>query len=144
MIKFGFSLNKSHWMRDVKKGAQPVIASVTTGIAERMRLLMRQPKTGREYKKRQRTTGQLIFDAFRIHRASAPGEAPAVDEGNLIRSIGVRIVSALKGIVTVADKKASYLEEGTARMAARPYVAPSVEGVIADYNKRGILGALDL
>lgn len=41
---------------------------------------MREPKSGRTY----------IRPGGRVHRASAPGEFPAVDTGNLFKSLKIR------------------------------------------------------
>lgn len=66
---------------------------------------MAEPKTGRMYG---------------THRASAPGEAPAVDSSNLIGSITEIFPSTLEGMVGTNVEYAIYLEQGTSRMAARP------------------------
>lgn len=71
----------------------------------RVKASMAEPKTGRQYGK---------------HRASAPGESPAVDSGNLIGSIQQIFPSTLEGRVGTNVEYAIYLEQGTARMAARP------------------------
>jgi HK97 gp10 family phage protein len=61
-----------------------------------------------------------------IHWPSAPGYAPAVDEGKLINSI---ILDVRRGAIEIGSEKqgvianyAIYLEEGTDRMKARPFL----------------------
>ena len=61
------------------------------------------------------------------HRASAPGEAPASDTGNLVNQSSVELDGALASIVRFFAKYASWLEFGTSRMAARPFIIPAVE-----------------
>jgi hypothetical protein len=66
-----------------------------------------------------------------LHRASAPGEPPTVKLGGLRRAIQVarprRKQGNLKGwTITLRNKYAKWLEDGTDNMAARPYVAPTL------------------
>ena len=72
-------------------------------------------------------------------RRSAPGESPAVQSGNLRRSLsfrggGLEKLSTLRWRLGVTGKTASeakeyagYLARGTSRMAARPFLRPAVE-----------------
>lgn len=84
--------------RFVKKGADV--------IEQALRASMAEPKTGRMYGK---------------HRASAPGESPAVDSSNLIGSIAQVFPSTLEALIGTPVVYAGYLERGTdGRMAARP------------------------
>jgi len=62
------------------------------------------------------------------HQASAPGEAPADDHGELLRSI----VSDQRGMEVEVGSQAGapyagYLEEGTPFMKARPFLTPAVD-----------------
>jgi hypothetical protein len=75
---------------------------------------MQRPKTGRWYRKR-----------GRMHQASAPGEAPAIDTAKYVNSI--YIVGPFwagweaQGFVTTRMKeRAEQLEYGTSRMEPRP------------------------
>jgi HK97 gp10 family phage protein len=82
--------------------------------------IMQGGKSGRLYKRR-----------TVVHRASAPGEAPANDTGRLVNSIVSEVtktemaatVSAGKGIA----KYARYLEYGTSKMAPRPFFFTAFE-----------------
>lgn len=65
----------------------------------------------------------------KTHQASAPGEAPATDTGNLKGSIGMETPSATRVIVFVGANTAMGLEYGTRRMLARPFVRPSIEKI---------------
>lgn len=66
-----------------------------------------------------------------LHRASAPGEAPASDAGRLVNSINSEVVrGALEAVVKAGGgvvKYARMLEFGTAKMAARPFFHPATE-----------------
>ncbi len=65
------------------------------------------------------------------HRASAPGQAPAQDSGALSRSINTRVQKSAKEALIVAGnslaKYARFLEFGTSKMAARPFMVPALE-----------------
>ena len=75
-------------------------------------------KSGKVYEK---------YNPRRTHKASAPGEAPASDTGNLVRNI--RVVQENKDLIKV-ESNASYsqfLEFGTSKMLARPFLFPATE-----------------
>lgn len=66
-----------------------------------------------------------------VHVASAPGEPPKSDTGFLANQVKpsatkVRGV-AVSSSVIISAKYSSFLEFGTSKMKARPFVAPSVE-----------------
>jgi len=66
---------------------------------------------------------------YGAHQASAPGEAPAIDTGTLHNSIQVHMVRPLTAVVAVHAPYGLYLEMGTRRMAARPFLKPAVDKV---------------
>lgn len=68
------------------------------------------------------------------HTASAPADAPAVDTGHLRNSIGVQKIGEGAYRVGTDVKYALYLEFGTRRMAARPFMRPALEAVRARGN----------
>jgi HK97 gp10 family phage protein len=108
--------------------AGPILRAMAAGVVGEMKRLMSLPKSGRAYRRGRRA----------IHVASAPGEAPAIDTGNLAGSINFGMQSPTMAEVTVNAEYAAYLEFGTIRMAARPYVEPALEKVRDQF--RGILG----
>lgn len=76
-------------------------------------------KSGRTYRK---------YGPSRIHRASAPGEAPATDTGGLVNS-GFHELDegALEVEIGFAKFYAALLEYGTRMMAPRPFLLPTLE-----------------
>lgn len=77
-----------------------------------------------EIKSRMRSSGGgRIYD---LHQASAPGQPPAVDTGQLINSITTEIDDNSATIGTNVEY-AMPLEFGTDRMAARPVWIPTLE-----------------
>ncbi len=76
--------------------------------------------------------GRVYRRGRRVHVASAPGEPPAVDTGNLVNSVAARpniVVRALQaiGIVSVGAEYALFLEKGTKKMAKRPYAQKTLD-----------------
>jgi HK97 gp10 family phage protein len=71
--------------------------------------------------------GRTYARGGKTHRASAPGESPAVDYGGLINSILVELEVPGVALVGTNQEYAQILEEGTARMEARPFMRPAVE-----------------
>ena len=68
-----------------------------------------------------------MYNPRREHRASAPGQAPASDTGNLVSKIIVRQKSQ---DVTSVESNANYsafLEYGTSKMQPRPFMLPAFE-----------------
>lgn len=90
--------------------------------ADATRSVLRGPKTGIVY---------TLYDPEghkRVHQASAPGEAPATDQGDLAR--GITIVTDEDGKGASIVSKADYswfLEMGTVDMAARPFMMPALD-----------------
>lgn len=62
------------------------------------------------------------------HRASAKGEAPAVNTGELLRSILFEVNNNEMEVGSAGGAPYSeYLEDGTKNMAPRPFLMPAVE-----------------
>lgn len=83
--------------------------------SEAQRLVLDGPKTGRIYQK---------YVPRRTHQASAPGEPPANDLGNLVANIVQDRADLGRGRIIIASlaSYAKMLEFGTSKMAARPYL----------------------
>lgn len=69
------------------------------------------------------------YNPRRTHTASAPGAYPATDTGRLASSVRMILptASTIVGEVGTAVKYGAWLEFGTSRMAARPWLLPSFE-----------------
>ena len=52
-----------------------------------------------------------------------------VDTGNLKKSISTELVKPLEGVVSTGVEYAEYVEYGTSKMAAQPYMTPAAETV---------------
>ena len=79
--------------------------------------IMRESKTGRTYKR-----GSVT------HQASAEGEAPASNTGFLVNNVYQKITrNGLTGIVESRAGYSAFLEYGTQKMGARPYMFPALE-----------------
>lgn len=110
---------------EVNTSAMNVLSSAQLAI-------MNPPKTGVTYK-----SGQ------RVHQASAPGEAPANDLGNLAGSGTTRRVALGHYQVVFSTPYAKPLEYGNAAgtILPRPYVRPALHregGILADNIRRAM------
>lgn len=85
-------------------------------IEGQAKALMDEPKHGRLYQR-----------GRKAHIASAPGEAPAVDTGNLKNSFRVWQYGADAWAVGPSAVYGAPLEFGTVRMGKRPFLKPSAE-----------------
>jgi len=88
------------------------------------RLMLSSPRGGRIYR-----VSKAGVRRPRFHKASAPGEPPAVNTAQLLKSISFKIAPIAKGIQALVGssvKYASWLEFGTKRMAPRPAWRPAL------------------
>lgn len=77
------------------------------------------PKTGVVY---------TAYNPRRVHQASAAGEAPASDTGNLVNNIAIDMDADRLGASVESNAEYSaYLEFGTSEMAPRPFLQPALE-----------------
>jgi len=106
---------------------RPEVERVVKAYAQKIRSdainsMRRSTPSGRTYKikgKRKKA---------REHRASAPGQPPAVDTGRLWSSITADFRDdGLTGEVGPTVFYGKYLELGTSRMAPRPFMEPALE-----------------
>lgn len=125
MINIKITLSKNYAKRLAQATDQAleairnvIIAGVLKIDREAKILIDRGPKTGRMYGK---------------HQASAPGEAPATDTGRLVKSITWQTLrQGLAADVGSPLPYAVFLEEGTSKMAARPWLRPAFEAHAED------------
>lgn len=79
--------------------------------------IMNPPKSGRVYQR-----------GKRAHQASAPGEAPATDVGNLVNSVMLYKTATADWLIHWNAEYAAALEYGTPRILPRPFLRPAMEG----------------
>ena len=141
--------------------AADIMAANIEGIERGLKIVMVELQTELREKLSQMGTGAGYFGGAKklgfYRTRSAPGEPPAVDTGTLRNSVqskpqyvaGIGMTSiVLAGLVAGVNKDARiprWLEYGTSRMKARPFIAPSLEvirpsvaGTISDQMKRSI------
>lgn len=89
-------------------------------------------RSGRVYKRRDKDTGNLI-----THQASAPGEPPKTDGGDLVKNITVN--KHIKASYDVGSRKGAgygfWLEMGTSKMLPRPWLKPALRKSLKDIDK---------
>ena len=68
------------------------------------------------------------YNPRRTHKASAAGEPPATDTGFLVSNIFLNVdTDGLGASVESRADYSSFLEFGTSKMAARPFMQPALE-----------------
>lgn len=100
--------------RKARSAARKAALDTKREITDRMS----DAKSGRIYKRGQK-----------IHQASAPGEAPAIDTGTLVNSIQVVDYGRAGAMVYTNTEYAEVLELGGRHVLARPFMRPAVEKV---------------
>ena len=86
--------------------------------AEAVKSIQSGAKSGIVYEK---------YNPRRSHRASAPGQAPASDTGNLVSKIRVKQKNPNTTIVESGADYSAFLEYGTSKMQPRPFLFPAFE-----------------
>lgn len=94
----------------LSREAAKITEKTALRIEETAKTSMAGPKSGRMYG---------------AHRASAPGESPAIDTGNLANSIGTESLGGASHIVYAGTEYALSLEFGSPRVAPRPFFGPA-------------------
>jgi hypothetical protein len=105
-----------------------VDATALEAVTDVRKAIQGPPKTGREYARG--------VNNDKVHRASAPGEAPATDSGGLVISIYNESRGKYSRAIGSRLDYAYYLEFGTFKMAKRPSWIPAVERAIPKMLKR--------
>ena len=105
-----------------------VDATALEAVTDVRKAIQGPPKTGREYARG--------VNNDKVHRASAPGEAPATDTGALVTSIYNESRGKYAKAIGSRLDYAYYLEFGTFKMAKRPSWIPAVERAIPKMLKR--------
>ena len=97
---------------------EAAVRKTTFDISATAKLSMGPPKHGQQYQR-----------YGKIHTASAPGEAPAIDTGNLVNSIREEFPSSKQGVVFTGVEYAPGLEFGSLKVLPRPFFIPAAEKV---------------
>ena len=108
----------------IKQRAGALVRKTAFSIEGRAKASMAEPKHGRIYKRGRKE-----------HQASAPSEAPAIDEGALVNSIKTEITGETSAVVGASQETAVNLELGTIHVAPRPFLGPAFEAEEADFQK---------
>lgn len=114
-IKLKVDYNKAIDSRDIEKRME----NTSEFVSEKVKRTLSKPGTGAVY----------VRDG-KMHRASAPGQPPAKDTGTLQSSIEYKVTKdgeTISGLIGSSADYAIYLEFGTSRMAARPFLRPVLE-----------------
>jgi len=121
--------------RKIRSELKLAVAAAGTLVENEIKDSMRKAKHGKTYRKNKAITrkrkGKNVVVGAKFHRASAPGEAPAVDRGRLVGSIhSKKEDSGYSSTIGVHDttnvKYAKALEYGTAKIAPRPFLIPAL------------------
>ena len=72
-------------------------------------------------------SGEVYRRGSKTHQASAPGEPPAPDIGNLRDSVQPGKATPVEAILDVFAEYGPHLEFGTIHMAARPFLRPALD-----------------
>ncbi len=101
---------------ELRRAADREAEGTARSILSHAQIAMSEPKHGKTYRRGER-----------VHIASAPGEAPAVDTGALRTSGYVEPVQPGTWEVGFTAEYAAAEEFGTPRIEPRPYLRPAVE-----------------
>lgn len=122
-------------------------------IEERGQQAFRQrltgPRSGHVYTTRFFTSnsGTVVPYGVRApHQASAPGEPPAYDTGELLRGVKVKGRRTPTGILVLCTSSADYgpyLEKGTSRMKPRPWFIPTMHQDIIPLVRKTVASGME-
>ena len=116
--KFSLTIKRNDFPKlapRIERAVNRAIQTSARNIKEHIAQSMASPKSGRTYRR-----------GNRVHVASAVGEAPAIDTGNLANSIMLDFPEKGKAIIFTNVDYAPVLEFGGAKMGARPFFRPAL------------------
>ncbi len=117
------------YARDIRTSVEAAVqATALEALTDVRRAIQGPPKTGREYPRG--------VNGDKVHRASAPGEAPATDTGALVSSTYLSRIDADTQAIGSRLDYAFYLEFGTMKIAPRPSWIPAAERAAPRLEKR--------
>ena len=130
-MAYRFNANEIQTRLSIAAGR--AVETVLLEFQAEIRRTLSRPGTGRVYRKSGGYGKRRNARERGLHRASAPGQPPAVDTGTLRRSwqygpnhlmdkTHIRDKVRPRGRIGTRVRYAAWLQQGTFRMAARPYV----------------------
>ena len=120
-VEIQFEEKVDEAVKRLKGVAEERMAEVANMVRNNTLETLAGPRSGRVYR---------VPGTSRMYTASSPGEAPAVQLGDLRKSVKCgteRSGDEIIGFVGTDLPKGPMLEFGTSRMAARPWLRPSFE-----------------
>jgi HK97 gp10 family phage protein len=132
MAEVVFTTNISGVIKELDNFIKERMADACVVVRQRAIDSMREPKSGRVYDTYfyRDTQGRIrpVGKRGKPHQASAPGEPPAIDIGELVQSITFEISEGGKVGAVGSDKKHGlYMEYGTSKVKPRPWLKPAFE-----------------
>lgn len=120
--------------------ARRVVREVVFGLERELKESLTGTRSGRLYRRTKTTGKKRKRTVVKFHQASAPGEAPATDSGNLAASIQSEISgNGFEGEVSLAYY-AGFFDSGTRKMGERPYLVPAIQKMQPALNRLRALG----
>lgn len=126
-MRFQVTFNQAAFKQAITKPVKLAIQDFVFDLRGKFAELFGGIKTGRVYFRPKPPGGK--------YRASAAGEPPAIRTGNLLRSIRESFPEPLTGRIVIGAGYSQFLEQGTPRMAARPFIRPAIVSVRAQFNQ---------
>jgi hypothetical protein len=117
MINVTLKDNLGRIREETHRRAAVLVEKVALDIELEIKTGMTEEKSGRVYTRAQGKT----------HQASAPGESPAIDSKELVKSVRTEEAGDLKRVVGSDDPVSVLLELGTDKIAPRPSFVPAAE-----------------
>jgi|SRR5215813_1212363 len=114
----------------VNQALPEIIKLTAENVQDFIEKEMQQVKHGRIYEAHIRH-----ITGAGTHQASAPGEAPAIETGDYINSIGHEMLDPTTAIVYSTMMRGIWLELGTTRIAARPHFVPAAEANAFQFHR---------
>lgn len=123
----------------INREAKALVVRTASRIEATAKISFAEPKTGRQYKRGKAPDigkrGKRLKDRRKIHTASAPGEAPAVDTGQLTNSVQWEMTGEVSAVVGTNVEHGMHTEFGTSRMAPRPWLGPAFEEAAESFEQ---------
>jgi hypothetical protein len=124
----------------MERASERAVDDTLTDFARRLVEGFQSSKSGNYYSRGGRSLHAPISQGLtNTHHASAPGEYPAIDYGNLVASFEPRKESPTRAVARIGGPRAPYaviLEYGGVRMEARPYWSVSLLAVQGAWDAR--------